>query len=138
MPQRRAPELRPVMRPSYGACSACFAGETQGAGQWTGGGRVLLHLQRVLQQKPLRRDAAPFLSPPVVIIHIDNVNDMSLYQQLSILANPWTAGLLRRRAVAYSETATYSYPPAGSPFTGGRGRTGSAAASSLIVLRHRQ
>src|SRR5205085_3204355 len=64
MPQRRTPELRPVMRPPYGACSACFAGEIQGAGRWTGGGRVLLHLQRDLQQKRLRRDGATFLSPP--------------------------------------------------------------------------
>jgi hypothetical protein len=41
-----------------------FAGETQGAGRWTGGGRVLLHLQ----QKRLRRDGATFLSPPKGII----------------------------------------------------------------------
>src|SRR5205085_12383196 len=64
MPRRRAPKLRPVMRPSYGACSVCFAGEIQGAGRWTCGGRVLLHLQRDLQQKRLRRDGATFLSPP--------------------------------------------------------------------------
>src|SRR5881394_2058204 len=30
MPQRRAPELRPVMRPSYGACSACFCRRNTG------------------------------------------------------------------------------------------------------------
>src|SRR5437762_5912058 len=52
-----------------GACSACFAGERQSAGRWTGGGRVLLHLQRDLQQKRLRRDGATFcllprVSPP--------------------------------------------------------------------------
>src|SRR5437667_6060603 len=41
-----------------------FAGEKRGAGRWTGGGRVLLHLQRDLQQKRLRRDGTTFLSPP--------------------------------------------------------------------------
>src|SRR5207302_5210862 len=83
-----------------------FAGETQGAGQWTGGGRVLLHLQRDLQQTPLRRDAATFLSPPEVIIY-DALSILSRY--LAIFANPWTAGLLRRRAVSYRETETYTY-----------------------------
>jgi len=52
-----------------------FAGETQGAGQWTGGGRVLLHLQRDLQQNlPVRTISAAIaglsLPQPSVVRHL--------------------------------------------------------------------
>src|SRR5437879_916606 len=87
MPQRHAPELRPVMRPSYGACSACSCRRIQGAGRWTGGGRVLLHLQRDLQQKRLRRDGATFLSPPKGILSMTHYLNIKIIFVLSTITN---------------------------------------------------
>jgi hypothetical protein len=50
-----------------------FAGETQGAGQWTGGGRVLVHLQRDLQQKPLAERCRDVLVSSRVTIYLASI-----------------------------------------------------------------
>src|SRR5438874_2332106 len=65
-----------------------FAGETQGAGQWTGGGRVLLHLQRDLQQSRCGEMARRSCLLPrglLSMAHYLNINTILSYQQLAIL-----------------------------------------------------
>src|SRR5437868_301579 len=59
----------------------------QGAGRWTGGGRVLLHLQRDLQQKRLRRDGATFLSPPKGILSMTHYLNIKVTFVLSAITN---------------------------------------------------
>src|SRR5207237_10671317 len=93
MPQRRAPELRPVMRPSYGACSACFCRRNTGRRtvDWRRAGFAAFAAR--FAAKPLRRDGATFLSPPKGIIiygllsmaYYLNINPMLSYDLLSKL-----------------------------------------------------
>jgi hypothetical protein len=73
-----------------------FAGETQGAGQWTGGGRVLLHLQRDLQQSRCGEMARRSCLLPrglLSMTHYLNINTILSYQQLAMLGNPRTTPL---------------------------------------------
>src|SRR5438270_1970820 len=111
MPQRRAPELRPVMRPSYGACSASFCRRNTGRRtvDWRRAGFAAFAARFAAKAAAERcSDVLVSAQKLLSMTHYRYYQGTLLYQQSLILAKPWTAGLLRRRAIAYSETETYT------------------------------